>query len=56
MNITLTILADWPTIPQLYVRGEFVGGFEIIFESFKDGELKQILRLGDKDATEKDKD
>ena len=34
---------NWPTIPQLYVKGEFVGGCDIIIEMFQSGELKQIL-------------
>ncbi len=35
--------SDWPTIPQLYVRGEFVGGSDIMMEMFKSGELKQLV-------------
>lgn len=35
--------ANWPTIPQLYVRGEFVGGCDIVKEMFDNGELKQLL-------------
>ena len=35
--------ADWPTIPQLYVKGEFVGGCDIIREMFETGELKPYL-------------
>jgi monothiol glutaredoxin len=35
--------ADWPTIPQLYVKGEFVGGCDIIKEMFENGELKPLL-------------
>ena len=35
--------SDWPTIPQLYVRGEFVGGSDIMMEMFENGELKQII-------------
>ena len=34
---------DWPTIPQLYVKGEFVGGCDIIKEMFDKGELKKLL-------------
>ena len=34
---------DWPTIPQLYVKGEFVGGADIIREMFQSGELKTFL-------------
>ena len=35
--------SDWPTIPQLYVRGEFVGGSDIMIEMFESGELKQLV-------------
>ncbi|RVT96122.1 Grx4 family monothiol glutaredoxin [Rhodovarius crocodyli] len=34
---------NWPTIPQLYVNGEFVGGCDIVTEMFQDGELQQAL-------------
>ena len=35
--------SDWPTIPQLYIKGEFTGGCDIIKEMFEKGELKEIL-------------
>jgi monothiol glutaredoxin len=35
--------SDWPTIPQLYVKGEFVGGSDIMLEMFQSGELKQLV-------------
>ena len=35
--------SDWPTIPQLYVKGEFVGGCDIVKEMFEKGELKNLL-------------
>ena len=35
--------SDWPTIPQLYVKGEFVGGCDIVKEMFEKGELKKLL-------------
>jgi monothiol glutaredoxin len=35
--------ADWPTIPQLYVKGEFVGGSDIMMEMFESGELQELL-------------
>ncbi|WP_260482271.1 Grx4 family monothiol glutaredoxin [Sphingomicrobium flavum] len=35
--------SDWPTIPQLYIKGEFVGGSDIMMEMFESGELKQML-------------
>ncbi|MEY3197132.1 MAG: Glutaredoxin [Pseudomonadota bacterium] len=35
--------ADWPTIPQLYINGEFVGGCDIVKELYSSGELKKML-------------
>ena len=35
--------SDWPTIPQLYVKGEFVGGCDIMMEMYQAGELQQLL-------------
>jgi monothiol glutaredoxin len=35
--------SDWPTIPQLYVKGEFVGGADIVKEMFQSGELKTLM-------------
>ncbi|MGH7001616.1 MAG: Grx4 family monothiol glutaredoxin [Stellaceae bacterium] len=35
--------SNWPTIPQLYVKGEFVGGCDIVSEMHENGELKQVL-------------
>ena len=35
--------SNWPTIPQLYVKGEFVGGCDIVTEMFQAGELQQLL-------------
>ena len=35
--------SDWPTVPQLYVKGEFVGGSDIMKEMFQNGELQQLL-------------
>ena len=37
------VFANWPTIPQLYVRGEFVGGADIMREMYQSGELKTLL-------------
>jgi monothiol glutaredoxin len=49
--------SDWPTIPQLYVKGEFVGGCDIITEMTLSGELDQLFESKgvsfDKDAAEK---
>ena len=39
--------SDWPTIPQLYVKGEFVGGSDIMMEMYESGELKEILPAGE---------
>ena len=36
--------SDWPTIPQLYVKGEFVGGSDIMMEMYESGELSQLLQ------------
>lgn len=35
--------ANWPTIPQLYVRGEFIGGSDIMLEMFQNGELQELV-------------
>lgn len=35
--------SDWPTIPQLYVKGEFIGGSDIMMEMFEAGELQQLM-------------
>ena len=39
----IKVFSDWPTIPQLYVRGEFVGGCDIMREMYQSGELQQLL-------------
>lgn len=39
--------ANWPTIPQLYVKGEFVGGSDILTEMFQSGELQTLLKQAD---------
>lgn len=36
--------SDWPTIPQLYIKGEFIGGCDIMKEMYENGELKQLLQ------------
>ena len=46
------IFSDWPTIPQLYIKKEFVGGCDIIKEMYETGELKKILT--EKNITFKD--
>jgi len=37
--------SNWPTIPQLYVKGEFVGGSDIMMEMFESGELEELLNV-----------
>ncbi len=39
----IKVFSDWPTIPQLYVKGEFVGGSDIMMEMYESGELSQLL-------------
>ena len=36
--------SDWPTIPQLYVKGEFIGGSDIMMEMYESGELAQLMK------------
>ncbi|NBV07043.1 MAG: Grx4 family monothiol glutaredoxin [Proteobacteria bacterium] len=36
--------SDWPTIPQLYVKGEFIGGCDIVKEMFSSGELQELFK------------
>ncbi len=36
--------SNWPTVPQLYVRGEFVGGCDIVTEMYESGELQKVLK------------
>ena len=40
----IKVYSDWPTIPQLYVKGEFVGGCDIIREMYETGELSEMLQ------------
>tara|TARA_Y100001958_G_C20694758_1_gene203531 strand:- start:154 stop:486 length:333 start_codon:yes stop_codon:yes gene_type:complete len=39
----IKIFSDWPTIPQLYIKKEFIGGCDIVKEMFESGELKKVL-------------
>ena len=48
----IKVYSDWPTITQLYVKNEFVGGCDIIKEMYENGELKKILK--DKNISFKD--
>ena len=56
MRQGIKAFSDWPTIPQLYVKGEFVGGCDIITEMTMSGELDQVFDSGgiayNKDAAE----
>ena len=48
----IKIYSEWPTIPQLYIKKEFIGGCDIIKEMFENGELKKLLK--DKNINHKD--
>jgi monothiol glutaredoxin len=39
----IKVYSDWPTIPQLYINKEFVGGCDIVKEMYENGELKKVL-------------
>ena len=39
----IKVYSDWPTIPQLYVKGEFIGGCDIVKEMFEKGDLKKLF-------------
>ena len=39
----LKVYSNWPTFPQLYVKGELIGGCDIVIEMYRSGELKQLL-------------
>jgi len=41
----IKVYSDWPTIPQLYVKGEFIGGCDIVREMYQDGELQTLLGI-----------
>ena len=43
MREGIKVFSDWPTIPQLYIKNEFIGGCDIIKEMFENGELKKTL-------------
>jgi len=47
IRIKLSEYSNWPTIPQLFVNGELIGGCDITVELFQNGELKKILGLTD---------
>lgn len=39
----IKVYSDWPTIPQLYIKGEFIGGCDIVKEMYEEGELQELL-------------
>ena len=41
----IKVFSDWPTIPQVYIKGEFIGGCDIVKEMFEKKELQSILKL-----------
>tara|TARA_Y100001936_G_scaffold40132_1_gene38622 strand:- start:77 stop:412 length:336 start_codon:yes stop_codon:yes gene_type:complete len=43
MREGIKVYSDWPTIPQLYIKKEFVGGCDIVKEMYENGELKKVL-------------
>ena len=45
----IKLFANWPTVPQLYVNGEFIGGSDILTELYESGELQEILAAVPKD-------
>ena len=47
IRVNLSAHSNWPTIPQLFVNGELIGGCDITVELFQNGELKKILNLED---------
>ena len=44
MRDGIKVYSEWPTIPQLYVKKEFIGGCDIIKEMYENGELKKVLK------------
>ena len=43
LRVNIKEFSDWPTIPQLYIRGEFIGGADIVHEMYDSGELSRVL-------------
>ena len=41
---SIKVYSDWPTIPQLYVKGEFIGGCDIMTSMFNDGQLEKLFK------------
>jgi monothiol glutaredoxin len=44
LRINIKEYSNWPTIPQLYIRGEFIGGADIVHEMYDSGELSRVLQ------------
>ncbi|MCY4148153.1 MAG: Grx4 family monothiol glutaredoxin [Gammaproteobacteria bacterium] len=42
--------SNWPTVPQLYIRGEFIGGCDIMMEMYENGELEKLIKAGEGEA------
>ena len=43
LRSNIKVFSNWPTIPQLYIRGEFIGGADIVHEMYDSGELSRVL-------------
>ena len=43
LRVALKVLSDWPTFPQCYIKGEFIGGSDILLEMYETGELEKKL-------------
>ena len=54
IRVNLSEISNWPTIPQLFIDGELVGGCDITLELHKSGELKKMLEAAEKKALSKD--
>lgn len=48
----LKVYSNWPTFPQLYIKGELIGGCDIVLEMYESGELKQMVQDAAKSAAE----
>ncbi|WP_250657255.1 Grx4 family monothiol glutaredoxin [Alkalimarinus coralli] len=48
----LKVYSNWPTFPQLYVKGELVGGCDIVLEMYESGELKELVKKAAESASE----
>ena len=54
IGVNLSEISNWPTIPQLFIDGELVGGCDITLELHQSGELKKMLEAAEKKALSKD--